>query len=116
MNDALSCLTAHYDKLRNQSYTVPGVTKSDGTPLVVFFNPPTNIDAQNVRAQAGTTDDAKITLWTVIYLAKNEDGSRMFGEDAETVKALSENVPSRVLAGIASHIMRFTPEAKLGNS
>lgn len=116
MSDALSALTAHYDKLRRQSFTVPGVTKSDGTPLVIYFDPPTNADGQKIRRQAGATDEAKITLWTVIYLAKDEAGQRMFSEDAETIKALTENVPGRVLAQIANAIMRFSPEADLGNS
>lgn len=117
MSDALGALTGHYDKLRNQSYTVPGVTKSDGTPLVIYFDPPTNADAQRIQAKVGlgSRDEALITLWTVIYHAKDENGARMFDEDAKTVQALTEQVPGRVLAGIASAIMRFTPVADLGN-
>lgn len=113
---ALSALTAHFDKLKSQSFEVPGVTQADGTPLVVYFNPPTNAEATRLEAQVGTRrSDAKITLWTVILLARNADGSRMFSEDAETVQALSERVPSRVLAQIANAIMGVTPRAALGN-
>lgn len=115
MNDVLKTLTGHYDRLRGQTFTVPGVTRSDGTPLVIHFDPPTNADAQKIAARAGVRDDARITLYTVIYLAKNPDGSAMFSDDAETVQALSENVPGRVLSQIAGAIMRFSPGADLGN-
>lgn len=115
MSDALSALTAHYDKLRSQKFPVPGVTKSDGKPLVVYFDPPTNAQGQQIRQRAGSTDEAKITLYTVIYLAKDENGNRMFEDDAATVQALTENVPGRTLAQIANAIMRFSSEAELGN-
>lgn len=115
MSDALSALTTHYDRLRGQTFTVPGVTQSDGTPLVIHFDPPTNADGQNIRKRAGTSDEAKITLYTVIFLAKNPDGTRMFEDNAATVQALTENVPGRVLAQIANAIMRFSSEADLGN-
>ncbi|MBT8169874.1 hypothetical protein [Falsiruegeria litorea] len=115
MSNALTALTDHYDRLRNQTFPVPGVTKSDGKPLVIHFDPPTNAQAQRIRKQAGTTDEAQITLWTVIFLAKDENGKRMFDETAETIQALTENVPGRVLASISNAIMRFSPETKLGN-
>jgi hypothetical protein len=115
MNDALTALTGHYDRLRNQTFTVPGVTRADGKPLVVHFNPPTNAEGQRIRQRAGISDEAKVTLYTVIFLAKDENGNRLFEDDAETVKALTENVPGRVLAQIANAIMRFSTEADLGN-
>jgi hypothetical protein len=116
MSEALSALTGHFDRLRGQTFTVPGVTQSNGAPLVIHFDPPTNADGQRIRSRAGVTDEAKITLYTVIFLARNADGTRMFEDNAETVKALTENVPGRVLAQIANAIMRFSPEADLGNS
>ena len=115
MNDTLNALTQHYDRLRKQKFTVPGVTKSDGKPLVIYFDPPTNADGQKVRNRAGIKDEAKITLYTVIYLAKDENGARLFEDNAETVQALSENVPGKVLAQIANAIMRFSEGAELGN-
>lgn len=115
MSDALSALTAHYDRMRRQSYTVPGVTQEDGTPLVIWYDPPTNADGQKIRARAGTQDEAKVTLYTVIYLAKDENGNRLFQDNAETVKALTENVPGKVLAGIARTIMSVAEVQDLGN-
>jgi len=115
MNDALLSLTQHYDRLRNQTFTVPGVTTAEGKPLVIHFDPPTNADGQKIRQRAGTTDEAKITLYTVIFLAKDESGKRLFEDNAETVKALTENVPGRVLAQIAGAIMRFSSVSDLGN-
>lgn len=115
MSDTLNALTTHYDRLRNQRFTVPGVTRADGKPLVIHFDPPTNADGQRIRARAGVADEAKITLYTVIHLAKDENGKRLFEDNAETVKALTENVPGRVLAQIANAIMRFSSEADLGN-
>lgn len=115
MSDALAALTSHYDKLRSQKFTVPGVIKSDGKPLVVYYDPPTNAQSQQIRQRAGTTDEAKITLYTVIFLAKDENGNRLFEDNAETVQALTENVPGRTLAQIATAIMRFSSETELGN-
>lgn len=115
MNDALTSLTQHYDRLRNQTFTVPNVTKADGKPLVIHFDPPTNADGNMIRQRAGTSNEAKITLYTVIYLAKDENGNRMFEDNAETVQALTENVPGRVLTQIANAIMSFSSLPELGN-
>lgn len=115
-NDALLALTKHYERLKGQTYTVPGVTKADGTPLVIHFDPPTAAQGASVRQRAGRTDEAKITLYTVIELSKNPDGTRMFSDDAETVQALSENIPGRILTGIATAIMTVTTVKDLGNS
>ncbi|MQQ09109.1 hypothetical protein GFB49_11640 [Epibacterium sp. SM1979] len=116
MNDALTSLTQHYDRLRNQTFTVPGVTKSDGEPLVIYFDPPTNAQAAQVRARAGNAqDEARITLYTVLLLAKDKDGNRLFDDKAETVQALTENVPGRILTQIANAIMRFSSVPDLGN-
>ncbi|MEP1612664.1 MAG: hypothetical protein ABJL72_12180 [Roseobacter sp.] len=115
MSNALSALTAHYDKLRSQKYTVPGVTTAEGKPLEIYFDPPTNAQGQKIRQRAGTQDESKITLYTVIYLAKDENGNHLFEDNAETVQALTENVPGRILAKIAAAIMTFTPEQDLGN-
>lgn len=106
MIDTLSTLTAHYQRLRGQSFEVPGVTTADGTPLVIYFDPPTNADGQRIRQRAGTTDEAKITLHTVIALAKDADGKRLFEDNAETVRALTEEVPGRILSQIAQAILR----------
>ncbi|MEL7166694.1 MAG: hypothetical protein AAGL96_14580 [Pseudomonadota bacterium] len=115
MSTALTTLTTHYDRLRNQKFTVPGVTTSEGEPLVIYFDPPTQAESIKVRNQAGTTDDAKVALWTVIYLAKDKDGNRLFDESAATIQALTEQVPSQIIGQIANAILRFTPVADLGN-
>jgi len=115
MSDALSTLTGHYEKLRGQTFEVPGVSKADGKPLVIHYDPPTNAEGQMIRKRAGATDEGKVTLYTVIYLAKNADGSRMFDDDAATVQALTEQVPGRILGQIARAIMSFSSEADLGN-
>lgn len=115
MSNALSALTGHYEKLRNQTFEVPGVTQSDGKPLVIHYDPPTNADGQMVKKRAGATNEGQITLYTVIYLAKNPDGSRMFEDNADTVQALTEQVPGRVLTQIAAAIMSFSSGAALGN-
>lgn len=115
MSDALSALTTHYDRLRGQKYPVPGVIMSDGKPLVVHFDPPTQAQGQMVRKRAGVSDEGKVSLYTVIYLAKKPDGSRMFEDDAATVQALTEEVGGVVLGMIARAIMSLSTEAKLGN-
>lgn len=111
---AVDLLTAHFERLRGQTYTVPGITGPDGAPLVVYFDPPTSADAQRVRARAGD-NEAKLTLYTVICLAKTASGERMFADDAKTIRALSENVPAAVLAKIAVALMATSDPDELGN-
>lgn len=111
---ALDILTAHYERMRGQKFEVPGITGPDGEPLVVYYDPPTNAMAQKIRKRAGD-DEAKLTLYTVIYMAKNADGSPMFEENAATVRALTENVKGTILAQIAQAIMSVTEVPDLGN-
>lgn len=115
MSEALSILTGHYEKLRGQTFEVPGVLRADGKPLVIHYDPPTNAEGQMIRKRAGATDEGKVTLYTVIYLAKNADGTRMFEDNAETVRALTEQVPGRILGQIARAIMNFSSADDLGN-
>ncbi len=112
---ALACLTDHYDRLRMQRYVVPGITQADGSPLEVFFDPPTNAQGGEIQRRANGSTQLT-TLYTVLLLAKDKGGNRMFDDKAETVQALTENVPGKVLTGIAAAIMSFTGQADLGNS
>ncbi|PYG32417.1 hypothetical protein [Pelagimonas varians] len=111
----LNALTDHYNRLRLQCYVVPGITQADGGPLEIYYDPPTNAQGNEIQTRAkGNT--ALTTLYTVLLLAKDKDGNRLFDDSAGTVQALTENVPGRVLTGIAAAIMTFSDGAKLGNS
>ncbi|MGX0875924.1 hypothetical protein ACSSV4_000596 [Roseovarius sp. MBR-154] len=115
MANALEALKAHYARMRSQKMAVPEITDPEtGAPLVVYFDPPTNAQAQMVQARAGGSD-GRLTLYTVIYLAKDAEGKRLFEDDAPTVKALSEDVDGGVLARIAARIMGRTSPEDLGN-
>lgn len=107
MTDTLSTLTAHFERLKGQSYEVPGVTQSDGTPLVIYYDPPTNAQGNAIRQRAGAngSNEAAMTLHTVIALSKDKDGNRLFNDDAATMKALSESVPGSILTKIATAIL-----------
>ncbi|MEM7722489.1 MAG: hypothetical protein AAF376_08950 [Pseudomonadota bacterium] len=114
MTKALDILTTHYQRQVGQSFVVPGVTNEDGEPFTIYFDPPTNRQAQTIRGRAGT-DEAKLTLYTVIYLAKDKDGNRLFEDNAETVQGLTESVSGAVLGQMAAAIMKVSDLEDLGN-
>lgn len=111
---ALDLLTAHFERMRGRSYTVPGITGRDGKPLVVYFDPPTTASAARVKRRAGD-DEAKLTLHTVMEFARTADGAPMFPESAATVQALTEGVSAKVLSGIAMAILAPVDVEELGN-
>lgn len=111
---ALDLLTAHFERMKGQTYTVPGIKGPDGKPLVVYFDPPTSAAGARVRRRAGT-DEQKITLHTVMEFARNADGTPMFPESADTVRALTECVSGKVLSGIAMAILSASDVEDLGN-
>lgn len=116
MTAALDLLTEHFERLRGQSFEVPGVRDAKGSPLVVYFDPPTNRDATLVKSRAGGgKDETKLALYTVIYLAKDEAGRRLFEDNAATVQALTERVSGATLGAIATAIMSASSQADLGN-
>ncbi len=115
MTQALDLLTAHYERQRGQFFEVPGIKTADGEPFTIYFDPPTNREAAAVRARAGE-DEAKLTLYTVIYLAKDMGGNRLFEDNAATVQALTEQVSGAVLGQMAAAIMKVSDPDDLGNS
>lgn len=114
--NALDMLTAHFERMRMQKVEIKSARDADGNPLVVYFDAVTNAKAQEVIARAGANASrTRLVLYTVIYLAKNADGSRMFEDNAATVQALSEGVDGNILAVIADAIMSQTGFDDLGN-
>lgn len=114
--NALDLLTQHFERLRGQKFEVPGIRDASGNPLVIYYDPPTNADAAMIRRRSGGgKDEAKLALYTVIYLAKGADGKRLFADDAATVQALSERVSGAHLNTMASAIMRVSTADELGN-
>lgn len=115
-NTMLAALSAHYERNRGQKYEVKAIRGPDGKPMVVYFDPVTNAQAQAVRARAGSNATAaRLSLYAVIYLAKNADGTRMFEDDAATVKTLTEAVDGNIVAQIADAIMSQSGVDDLGN-
>ena len=113
---AIDLLTAHFERMRGQKYTVPGVTDAEGKPFVIHFDPPTNRDAAQVKARSGGgTDQGKLALYTVIYLAKDAEGKRLFEDNAATVQALTERVNGATLNLMAQAIMQAGAVTDLGN-
>lgn len=115
--DAVKALTAHYAAMRGQKMAIREITDPEtGDPLVIHFDPPTNAQAAMVQARAQASD-ASLTLYTVLLLAKDAEGKRMFEDNAETMRALSESVDGAVLSRIASRIMGRGGDAEsdLGN-
>ena len=55
-------------------------------------------------------------MLVVIRHAKDAEGNRLFTEDAQTRKALENDVDPAVLARIAYAITHTTPEDDLGES
>lgn len=116
MTAAIDLLTAHYERMRGRKFEVSQIRDADGKPLVVYFDPVTNAQAQAVRARCGAgASAAKLSLYAVIYLAKTETGERMFSDDAATVQALSEGVDGNIIAQIADAIMSQSSVDDLGN-
>ncbi|MEM8849248.1 MAG: hypothetical protein AAGE03_04350 [Pseudomonadota bacterium] len=114
MSDTLALLTAHYERLKGQTYTVPGVTQADGSPLVIHFDPPTNAQAAAIERRAGGRhDEAKMTLYTVIECARGPDGKRLFEDNAQTVQGLTEGVPATILKKMALAILNASTVADL---
>jgi hypothetical protein len=114
MSGELDALTGHFERMRGRTYTVPGVELADGKPFVVHYDPVTNAQASAIRARA-KGDDALLSLYTVVMLAKRPDGSRMFEDNAATIAKLREAVSGAVIAGIAAAIMGDEDSADLGN-
>lgn len=110
----LDLLTAHFERMKGRSYTVPGIKGPDGKPLVIYFDPPTSASAARIKRRAGD-DEQKITLHTVMEFSRNADGTPMFPESADTVRALSEGVSAKVLGGIAMAILSASDVEDLGN-
>jgi len=105
-------MARHFERLGRQSLEVPEITGPDGAPLVVWWRPVTNAEGAKIRRRAGASE-AAMSLWTVILKAETEAGERMFAEDAETVRLLSEHVEGRLLARIASAILGGSDEAEM---
>ena len=118
MTKALDALRAHTARLRNQKFVVPGVAGEDGKPFAIWFDPPSFAQGQRLKAMcvddAGNVDEAKLTLYTVIQLARDEDGSPLFEDNGATVKFLTEDLPGAVLNPMAKAIMRVSNPADLG--
>ena len=86
-----------------------------GEPLVVTFSPMTMRERARL-AQSAKGNDAAATVLVVIRHAKDAEGNRLFTEDAQTRKALENDVDPAVLARIAYAITHTTPEDDLGES
>ena len=82
--------------------------------LEVWAAPPTARDAANVERRAKGSS-SRMALFTVIYLAKDAEGRRLFQDDAATVAALENEVSAEVIAELAAKIMAVSEVADLGN-
>lgn len=116
MTNPLDLLTAHYERQRSQTVTLDEITDPvTGDPLVVYFDPPTARQMQQVRARAKDSEP-RIALFVAILCAKTKDGDQLFPDTAATVQALSENVDSRVLGKIAKAVLSSVADTEdLGN-
>ena len=116
MADVLGLLTAHYERARGKRTVIPEITDpATGEALVIYSDPVTPAEAAKVRREAGD-NEADLTLWVVIYLAKDKDGNRVFGDDPATRKLLRTQVAGHILGRIAASIMDTSTAADLGNS
>jgi hypothetical protein len=110
MTAALDKLTAHYERLGKRALAVD---LGGGERLEFYATPPTAREAAQVQARA-KGNPARLSLFTVIYMAKDASGARLFQDDAATVAALENGVAAEVIADMAAQIMDVSEVAELG--
>mgnify|MGYP006275127423 CR=1 FL=1 len=111
MTGALDQLTAHYARMGRRRIAVD---LGGGEEFVCFAAPPTARDAAAVERRAKGSS-AKMALYTVIYMARDAEGGRLFQDDAETVAKLENAVSAEIVADLASQIMAVAEVSELGN-
>lgn len=114
MSALLSQARAHFERMSNQSITVPEWGDAAGNPAVIHFAPLTLRDRQKLRQRAGDSE-SKLTLLTVMCHAKDPDGALLFADSIETIKSLETAVDPAVLARIAVRMLGASSADDLGN-
>lgn len=110
--DILGAARAHFDAMRNRVIEVPEWGQ-DGAPLRIHHDPLTMRDRQRLEA-AAKGSDALAAILVVIRHAKDAAGARLFEDNAESRKALENDVDPAVIGRIAKAIIGVSDSDSLG--
>lgn len=107
----LAAAAAHYDSLRGQKIAVPEWGVPGQLVPVIYYDPITASQAQNVQGRA-KGNEARAVALAVMLLAKDESGAPLFEDDTGTLAYLMNKVDPRVTARIGKAILGVAEEAE----
>ena len=112
MSAILEKARAHFANMQRRVIEIPEWGDDDG-PAKVYAPALTMADRQKIERRSKDDPVARL-INTIIHAAQNEDGTRMFSDDAVTRRAFEREIEPRIVARLATAILNVSDEADLG--
>lgn len=112
MSAILEKARAHFSNMQRRVIEVPEWGDDDG-PAKIYAPALTLADRQKIEKRSNNDPVARLVN-TIIHAAQNEDGTRMFADDASTRRAFEREIEPAIVARIAEAILVTSPDSALG--